>query len=150
MTAMTPVSINGAVPRSIRFATVQARLSALLVESGGSAGWWVEVTRHLDDLAETVHQAPGDLVDVDGFAEQIRADAPHLLGRWTKLAGERERLIQEVAAVRRLAGGCAGDPGAVAPVNRAIRDVLARVRRFQERTTEVLLDAYERDMGGEH
>lgn len=149
MTAMIPVNVNSATPRSIGFATVQARLTALLQESRGTAGWWVEVTRQLDQLAETVHQAPGDLIDVDGFADQIRADAPHLLGRWTKLSGDRDLLIQEVAAVRRMAGGCAGDPAAVAPVSRAIRDVLARVRRFQERTTEVLLDAYERDMGGE-
>jgi hypothetical protein len=31
----------------------------------------------------------------------------------------------------------------------SIRALLARARRFQERTTEVLLDAYERDLGGE-
>jgi hypothetical protein len=141
MTAITPDMVSGS--------SVQRRLGELLQEDWGRAGWWVEITRRLDDLAESVRTAPGDLADVPGFTEQIRADAPHLMSRWQRLAGERDGLYDAVTQVRLLAGRNAGDPGAVPVVSRAIRDLLARVRRFQERTTEVLLDAYERDMGGE-
>jgi hypothetical protein len=109
----------------------------------------VEVTRQLDDLAESVLSTPGDLIDAVGFTEQLREDAPHLMGRWQRLAGERDGLYAAVIEVRLLASRSAGDPTAVFGVNRAIREMLVRVRRFQERTTEVLLDAYERDMGGE-
>ncbi len=150
MTLVAPdVVADGSMLHVISFGRVQARLAELLHDRRGRATWWVELTRQLDDLAETVNSAPGDVVDSDAFAEQIRSDAPHLMGRWSKLAGERDALYHDVTEVRVLAGTYAGDPSAVAAVSRAVRDVLARVRRFQERTTEVLLDAYERDMGGE-
>lgn len=150
MTAMTPdIMIDGSMLRVLSFGHVQARLNELLTDHRGRALWWVDLARQLDDLAETVAEAPGDLVDAEGFTEQIRSDAPHLMGRWLKLAGERERLYHDVTEVRILAGQYAGDSSAVGAVGRAVRDVLARVRRFQERTTEVLLDAYERDIGGE-
>lgn len=141
--------VEGSMIRSIRFCHVQARLTALLLDRRERAGWWVDLVRQLDDLGDTVTTAPGDLVDVEGFAEQLRSDAPHLMSRWAKLAVERERLLRDVREVRMMAGSRAGDPGAVPEVCTAVRDVLARARRFQERTTEVLLDAYERDMGGE-
>ncbi len=150
MTAVTPdIMVEGSMLRVLSFGRVQSRLHDLLADHRGQAAWWVELARQLDDLAETVAEAPGDLVDVEGFAEQIRSDAPHLMGRWLKLSGERERLYHDVTEVRILTGQYAGDRTAVGAVSRAVRDVLARVRRFQERTTEVLLDAYERDMGGE-
>jgi hypothetical protein len=54
-----------------------------------------------------------------------------------------------ITAVRLQAGRAAGDPDAVAAVSAAIRDLLTQVRRYQERTTDVLLDAYQRDLGGD-
>lgn len=127
----------------------QRRLEELSRDSRAGATWWVEVTRQLDSLAEAVRTVPGDMVDLRGFTEQIRSDAPHLMGRWVRVAGEQDDLYDAVTGVRMLASSCAGDPGAVETISLAIRDVLVRIRRFQERTTDVLLDAYERDMGGE-
>ncbi|HSO04475.1 MAG TPA: hypothetical protein VLQ92_08350, partial [Candidatus Limnocylindrales bacterium] len=66
-----------------------------------------------------------------------------------RLSAEREGLYDAVSTVRLQVGRDAGDPTAVETVSRSIRDLLTRARRFQERTTEVLLDAYERDLGGE-
>lgn len=149
MTAISPDVIDGARLRVISSSLTQKRLGELTRDRRGRAGWWVEVTRQLDDLAESVLVTPGDLVDASGFTEQLRDDAPHLMSRWQRLAGERDGLYAAVTEVRLLASRNAGDPTAVFVVSRAIREVLARVRRFQERTTEVLLDAYERDMGGE-
>jgi hypothetical protein len=129
--------------------SAQRRLEDLCRDPRPSAGWWVEVTRQLDILAEAVRTVPGDMVDLRGFTEQIRSDAPHLMGRWVRLAGEQDDLYDSVTGVRMLASSSAGDPGAVEAISRSIRDVVARIQRFQQRTTDVLLDAYERDMGGE-
>jgi hypothetical protein len=149
MTAITPDAIGGSTLRQISSTQVTRRLTELLQDRRGRASWWVEVTRHLDQLAESVQATPGDMWDPRGFSEQLRDDAPHMMGRWLRLAGERDHLYDSVREVRMLAGRYAGDPAAVSAVSRAVKDLLGRVRRFQERTTEVLLDAYERDMGGE-
>jgi hypothetical protein len=149
MTAITPESLDTTLLRVITFSSVQSRLTHLLEEHPGLASWWVEVARQLDDLAAAVRTEPGDLVDAEGFTEQIRDDAPHLMGRWLRLSAERDGLYDAVTDVRLQVARDAGDPSAVDAARQAIRSVLTRARRFQERTTEVLLDAYERDLGGE-
>lgn len=149
MTAITPDTLDGTFLRVISFPSVQSRLTALLEDHRGQASWWVELARQLDDLADAVRREPGDLVDVDGFTEQIRDDAPHLMSRWLRLSTEREGLFDAVTDVRMLVGHHAGDATAVGVVTGSVRALLSRARRFQERTTEVLLDAYERDLGGE-
>jgi hypothetical protein len=149
MTAITPDTLDNSLLRVITFSGVQARLTHLLEDHRGLTSWWVEIARQLDDLADAVRQEPGDLVDVEGFTEQIRDDAPHLMGRWMRLSTERDGLYDAVTHVRLQVGRDAGDPAAVASAKHSIRALLIRARRFQERTTEVLLDAYERDLGGE-
>jgi enamine deaminase RidA (YjgF/YER057c/UK114 family) len=149
MTAITPDAVDTTLLRVITFSSVQTRLTHLLEEHPGLTSWWVEVARQLDDLAAAVRTEPGDLVDAEGFTEQIRDDAPHLMSRWMRLSAEREGLYDAVAQVRLQVGRDAGDPTAVEAAQQAIRSLLTRARRFQERTTEVLLDAYERDLGGE-
>ena len=146
---MTAVVNDFAPSMVIRSKEAQRRLQDLARDHLGRAGWWVEVTRQLDSLAEAVRDVPGEMIDLRGLTEQIRSDAPHLMGRWQRLAGEQDSLVEAVTEVRMLAGQSAGDPTAVEMVSAAIQDLLARIRRFQERTTDVLLDAYERDMGGE-
>jgi hypothetical protein len=149
MTAITPEALDSTLLRVITFSSVQARLAQLIEDHRGSTSWWVETARQLDDFAEAVRREPGDLVDSEGFTEQIRADAPHLMGRWLRLTTERDVLYDAVTHVRLQVGQDAGDESAVDSAKHAIRGLLARARRFQERTTEVLLDAYERDLGGE-
>ena len=146
---MTAVVNDFAPSMVIRSKEAQRRLQDLARDHLGRAGWWVEVTRQLDSLAEAVRDVPGEMIDLRGLTEQIRSDAPHLMGRWQRLAGEQDSLVEAVTEVRMLAGRSAGDPTAVEMVSAAIQDLLARIRRFQERTTDVLLDAYERGMGGE-
>jgi hypothetical protein len=149
MTAITQDALQGPMLRVITFSSVQSRLMQLLEDHRGRASWWAEIARQLDELADAVRLEPGDLVDVDGFTEQIREDAPHLMSRWLRLSTERDGLYDAVTDVRLKVGQDAGDPSAVDTVTRAIRDLLTRARRFQERTTEVLFDAYQRDLGGE-
>jgi hypothetical protein len=71
------------------------------------------------------------------------------MGRWLRLSTERDGLYDAVTHVRLQVGQDAGDESAVDSAKHAIRALLTRAHRFQERTTEVLLDAYERDLGGE-
>lgn len=149
MTAITPDTLDGTLLRVTPFSNVQSRLARLLEDHRGVASWWVEIARQLDELADAIRREPGDLVDAQGFTEQIRDDAPHLMGRWLRLSTEREGLYDAVTSIRLQVGRDAGDPSAVEAVSHSIRDLLTRARRFQQRTTEVLLDAYERDLGGE-
>lgn len=146
MTAMTPDAFSVGMRRPMSLTAITARLGELLADSRGRAGWWVEVTRQLDDLAETVHTGPDS---VSRVPDQLRTDAPHLLRRWQRLSADRDRLYEEVRELRIVTGSQAGDPAAVGAVSRSIRDVLGRVRRYEERSSDVLLEAYERDMGGE-
>ena len=149
MSTGTPVMADRSTLRVLSVAGAQSRLEVLLRDQRPGAGWWVATTRALDDLADAVHTTPGDLIDPDGFTEQIRSDAPYLMGRWLRLAGERDHLTAAIATVRLHAGHAAGDPDAVGTVSAAIRTLLTQVRRYQERTTDVLLDAYQRDLGGD-
>jgi hypothetical protein len=149
MSAGSQVMVDQSALRVLSVAGAQSRLVELLVHQRPDASWWAQITRDLDDLADAVHTTPGDLVDPDGFTEQIRSDAPHLMGRWLRLAGDRDQLTTAIAAVRLQAGRAAGDPDAVATVSAAIHTLLTQVRRYQERTTDVLLDAYQRDLGGD-
>ncbi len=149
MTAITTANHDGTMLRVIAFSGVQARLSQLLEGPRGMAWWWVEIARQLDDLADAVRTEQGDVPDLEGFTEQIRDDAPHLMARWVRLSDDRDRLARLIETVRLQVGTDAGDASAVETITAAVRGLLARTRRFHERTTEVLLDAYERDLGGE-
>ncbi len=149
MTAITTDLHTTSDLRVTDYTRVHDHLVSLLDQPSGSITWWIEVTRQLDELAEVIRSSAGNLIDPEGFTEQIRDDAPHLMTRWMRLATERDELDHAVTEVRILAGARAGDSSAVDGVIDAIREVLARARRYQERTTDVLLDAYERDLGGE-
>ena len=81
MSTGTPVMVDRSTLRVLSVAGAQSRLEELLADQRPGAGWWVQITRALDDLADAVHATPGDLIDPDGFTEQIRSDAPHLMGR---------------------------------------------------------------------
>ena len=149
MSAARPLIVDGSTLRVISVPGAQSRLVELLSYQHPDATWWVQITRALDDLADEVQTTPGDLIDPKGFTEQIRSDAPHLMGRWLRMAGERDQLSEAIAEVRHQAGRSAGDPDAVGIVSAGIRTLLTQVRRFQERTTDVLFDAYQRDLGGD-
>ena len=149
MSTATQVMVDRPTLRVLSVAGAQSHLEVLLADQRTGAGWWVAITRALDDLADAVHTTPGDLIDPDGFTEQLRSDAPHLMGRWLRLAGERDQLTTAITTVRLHAGHNAGDPDAAGAVRAAIRTLLTQVRRYQERTTDVLLDAYQRDLGGD-
>ncbi len=132
----------------VNIVKVQARLADLLKDGRGAAQWWVELIRHLDDLVAGLRDSD-ESGETPGLSAQLRTDAPHLLGRLERLEADRERIVAQVTAARVMASTNAGDPSAVRGVSRAVRKALRRVRRYQTKTSDVLIEAYSRDFGGE-
>jgi hypothetical protein len=123
------------------------RLGLLLNDRQSVAQWWVDLAAQLDELA-------GRLL-IDGqevwrsISDQITADAPHMTSQLRRLDAEQDALEAELFRVRMLAGEAAGDPERAMAITTAVRDLLFRIRRHGEGTSQALYDAYERDLGGE-
>ena len=139
----TPL-IGGAT--STGFAEISHRIGGTLSARHG-VQWWVELTGQLDELSVRL-MTDGEQV-WRGLADQLRRDAPHMSSHLKRIDAEQEYLESELLRVRILAGESAGDPSLVRLVKEAVRDVLNRLRRLEERTSQVLYEAYERDLGGE-
>lgn len=142
MTA-TPVSIP--TPLS----EVTGRIDALLSDRRTMAQWWVELVSSLDTLGARLVSHQHDLVGRHALAEQIRLDAPHLYSQLRRLDAEQEELTGELERVRIRAGASAGDTSATCDVINEIRDFLHRLRRLELRSNTIVVDAYDRDIGGE-
>ncbi len=126
---------------------VSHRLGHLLNDRNAVAQWWVDLAGELDELgarlladSQTAWQA---------LQGQLTHDAPHLSSQLRRIDAEQEDLQGQVLRVRLLAGQAAGDPECALSVRAAVRDLLHRLRRVEERTTRVMYDAYGRDFGGE-
>lgn len=146
MTAMTGFQI---APQGESLSEATARINRLLAENRSIAQWWVELVDQLDQLGARLMSRHGEVASRSPFVRQITTDAPHMASRLKMLAMEQERLENDLLQVRMLAGQAAGDPAATGTVRRAIHDYLHRLRRHEQRSNEVLYDAYERDFGGE-
>lgn len=125
------------------------RTEWLLSHRRRMASWWVELVACLDALSVRVTSLRSDADSREGLAEQIRLDAPHLYGSLRRLDDESEALSQEILKVRMSAGASAGDDGPLTDLSREVRTVLRRLRRLESRSNTVVLDAYDRDFGGE-
>ena len=134
-------------PRRSGVADVSDRLGGLLTNRRTVAQWWVDLTAELDNLASRL------LVDSQeswrDLSNQISRDAPHMTSQLRRIEGEHEELQAELLNVRLQAGDSAGDPSRMDAISASVERLLHRLRRHQERTTAVLYDAYERDLGGE-
>ena len=146
-----PVSRSPAAPHSPAasqsVADVSRRLTSLLDNSGAVAQWWVDLAAELDELSDRL-MLEGHTV-WQALRHQLTVDAPHLTSHLSRLDSEQERLQGEIQQVRLLTGSAAGDPESAGRVRTAVRDLLRRLRRHEERTTSIMYDAYERDLGGE-
>jgi len=142
------VAIDPAVPGS-GLTELVARTESLLAHRRGAAQWWVDLVACLDDLGARAMSLRENPVDRNALAEQIRMDAPHLYGHLRRLEDESETLQQDILRVRISAGESAGDEGRLAELSSDIRLVLRRLRRLELRSNSVVIDAYDRDIGGE-
>ena len=110
----------------------------------GSPTWWACLARHLDELRDELATA-----DVEGLAAQITTDAPHLAASAAQLPPLDRQVRSELAQLRMLVNSAYGSTTAAPPVRDAVEVVLRRVRTLTRRSDDLLLDAYERDFGGQ-
>ncbi len=126
---------------------VSHRLGHLLNDRTTMAQWWVDLAGELDELAARLMADSQSAWQA--LQGQLTLDAPHLSSQLRRIDAEQEDLQSQVLRVRVLTGLSAGDPESARTVRAAVRDLLHRLRRVEERTTGVLYDAYGRDFGGE-
>lgn len=144
---LTAITVGVPMPRTPGISEVSQRIGGLLNERRLMAQWWVDLAGELDELSVRL------LTDGEevwrGLSDQLTRDAPHMSSQLRRLDAEHEALADELLKVRILAGQSAGDPSLKRTVADAVRTLLSRLRRLEERTAQVLYEAYERDLGGE-
>ena len=126
-----------------------SRTESLLSQRRTMAQWWVELVALLDALGARVATLRQDQSGESTLAEQIRMDAPHLYGSLRRLDEESEAVQADLLHVRIQAGESMGDESRVGELSADIRGVLRRLTRLERRSNSVVLDAYDRDIGGE-
>jgi hypothetical protein len=126
-----------------------SRTESLLSQRRSMAQWWVELVALLDALGARVATLRQDQSGESTLAEQIRMDAPHLYGSLRRLDEESEALQADLLEVRIRTGESMGDESRLGELSSDIRGVLRRLTRLEHRSNSVVLDAYDRDIGGE-
>lgn len=121
-----------------------ARLARCTDKDLGSAQWWSCLVSNLDELHAELAQA-----DVAGLIDQVTQDAPHMAATAHRLELLDAQVRAEVVGLRRMADGLAGSVTGARTVRDALERVLRRVRSLHRITDDLMLDAYERDFGGE-
>ena len=126
-----------------------SRTESLLSHRRSMAQWWVELVALLDALGARVTTLRQGQGGDSTLAEQIRMDAPHLFSSLRRLDEESEALQEELLQVRIRTGESMGDESRLGELSTEIRGVLRRLTRLEHRSNSVVLDAYDRDIGGE-
>ena len=116
----------------------------LRTQEVGSPTWWACLARHLDELRDEL--ATGD---IEGLAAQITTDAPHLAASAARLPPLEKQVQHELAQLRTLVASACGSMTAAPPVRDAVEVALRHVRTLNRMSDDLLLDAYERDFGGQ-
>jgi hypothetical protein len=122
------------------------RIDQLTRSPRPEATWWVALVQALDRLDERIleHRA-----NHPRLHSQLTNDAPHLADRATTMDRELDGVGQRVRAARSLVGERAGDPAAVREASRVTAEVARRLRRWEQRASDLLHNAYRVDIGGE-
>ena len=120
------------------------RLARCADQDRGTPMWWSCLARNLDQLSEEL-----EIADTVGLVGQIVADAPHLAPAAVRLTSLESRIRVDVAELRLQVAALAGAPLADAVLADRLLVVLDDVRTLYREGDALLLDAYERDLGGE-
>jgi hypothetical protein len=110
----------------------------------GTPTWWACVAEHLDELRDELA-----LGDIEGLAAQITADAPHLAAAATRLPRLDRQVQTEITQLRAVLAAASGSHSAAPGVRDAVQVALRRVRTLYRMSDDLMLDAYERDFGGD-
>lgn len=128
-------------------ADVSHRLGHLVNDRSAVAQWWVDLALELDELSARMMSESQTLWR--SLRDQLSTDAPYLSSQLRRIDDEQEDLQSQVLSVRLMTGASAGDPDGARTVRAAVRDLLHRLRRHEERTTKLMVDAYVVDLGGD-
>lgn len=120
------------------------RLARCSQYEAGTSTWWACLARRLDELSEELA-----LGDVEGLIAQVQTDAPEMAADATRLAKLDAQVRQEIVELRLWVGAEAGSRDATGEVRRALEMALHRVRTLDRYSDDLLIQAYERDLGGE-
>jgi hypothetical protein len=110
----------------------------------GTALWWASLAHHLGEMGEDL-----TLTDVGGLAAQINTDAPHFAAAARRLPPIEAQAQRDVARLRRVATDPFGSTTAAGDVRGDVEALLRRVRTVHRLSNALMLDAYERDIGGD-
>jgi hypothetical protein len=106
--------------------------------------WWDTLAHDLGELAEELART-----DVAGLAAQITADAPHFAAASLRVVLIHEQAQGDVARLRREATAHDRSTTAAYDVRGDVDALLRRVRTLHRLSSDLMLDAYERDIGGD-
>ena len=120
------------------------RLVTRAREEVGSPTWWGLLSRHLDELGGELARG-----DVEGLVAQITTDAPHLAASAARLPVLDNQVKSELTQLRMLVASAYGSTTAAPPVRAAVEVTLRHVRTLNRMSDDLMLDAYERDFGGD-
>lgn len=141
-------TIASIIPSSPRpLSEVSKRIGGLLEERRGQDSWWAELISNLDELAGQMMAEANEVWR--GMSDQIKRDAPHMTSNLRRLDNESDALLAELLRIRVLTGESANDPQGARQVRDSVHALLRKIRRHDERETQTIYDAYERDIGGE-
>ena len=110
----------------------------------GTSTWWACLARHLDELRDELAHG-----DIEGLAAQITTDAPHLAAAAARLPRLDAHVQAELTQLRRALAAASGSQSAAPGIRDALEVALRHVRTLQRMSDDLMLDAYERDFGGE-
>lgn len=110
----------------------------------GSAAWWSCMAQRLDNLREEMSAC-----DVEGLAAQISADAPHLAAAARRLAPMNAAILDRARDLRLRIAEVAGSATAAPAIADEMTQFLHSVTVLYRTSDRLLVEAYERDLGGE-
>lgn len=110
----------------------------------GSASWWACVANRLDDLRDELAES-----DIEGLAAQVTTDAPQYAATARRLPGLDRAVQDEAERLRMRIAEMAGARWAAQAVANDLEHLLRSVRTLYRLSDALLMDAYERDLGGD-
>lgn len=110
----------------------------------GTAAWWSCLATRLDRLRDEMAQC-----DIAGLAAQVTADAPQYAAKARRLPALDLAVQERAREMRMRVAELAGSRSAAPAVAAEVGDLLRKVRQLYTLSDQLLLDAYERDLGGE-
>jgi hypothetical protein len=112
------------------------------------ASWWLSVARVLDALDDRlVSEMQLDTASAGAVSQAVRRE-PRLAAQARRLASECADLRHDVGRVRLHVITGAGRRSAVGAVVADLVSLAAKERDYRDRTSSVVWDAYNQDIGG--